>query len=55
MPDQPTPEQIDDQLNLAARSEAEGRSQWPGMTYEQGVSAALRWATGQSDEVPMEE
>lgn len=29
-------------------------SQWPGMTYEQGVDAALRWALGGSDH-PMDE
>lgn len=33
----------------------EGRgSRWPGMSYEQGVEAALLWVTGQTDENPME-
>lgn len=30
-------------------------SQWPGMTYEQGVDNALRWAAGLSDENPMDD
>lgn len=32
-----------------------GASKWPGMTYEQGVSAALRWVTGDDDTAPMDE
>lgn len=30
-------------------------SRWPGMTYEQGVDNALRWAAGESDDDPMED
>jgi hypothetical protein len=40
-------EQIDKAL------ENDGR--YPGMTYEQGVDAALRWAIGHADEPPMED
>lgn len=47
--------EIDEAINQAVEQEDEGGSKWPGMTYEQGVSAALRWATGQSDEHPMAE
>jgi hypothetical protein len=52
----PTQEQIDEQIDKAIDKamESEGRSRWPGMTYEQGVDAALRWATGASDEAPMD-
>lgn len=32
-----------------------GTSQWPGMTYEQGVEAALSWAVGRNDDDPMED
>jgi hypothetical protein len=32
----------------------DGRSGVPGMTYEEGVEAALRWALGDSDDDPME-
>jgi hypothetical protein len=31
------------------------RSKWPGMTYEQGVDAALRWALEWDDQNPMED
>lgn len=30
-------------------------SNFPGMSYEQGVDAALRWALGDTDERPMSE
>lgn len=49
----PTQEQIDEAINQATEQEDEGGSKWPGMTYEQGVSAALRWASGETDEHPM--
>lgn len=32
----------------------EGKSKWPGMSYEQGVEAALDWVLGERDESPME-
>jgi hypothetical protein len=51
----PTQEEIDEQVNLAQDQEEKGGSQWPGMTYEQGVSAALLWVTGNSPTKPMEE
>lgn len=47
--------EIDEAINQAVEQEDEGGTKWPGMSYEQGVSAALRWATGQSDEHPMAE
>jgi hypothetical protein len=34
---------------------ASGASKWPGMSFEQGVDAALRWVLGWSDEPPMED
>lgn len=46
-------QEIDDQINTAC--ERPGLSLWPGMTYEQGVDAALRWVTGESDDRPMED
>lgn len=49
----PTQDEIDEQVNLAV--DTEDRSRWPGMSYEAGVSAALRWATGESDQAPMDE
>jgi predicted secreted Zn-dependent protease len=48
-----TKEEIDNQLNLAADQEEKGGSQYPGMTYEQGVQAALLWVTEKYDETPL--
>jgi len=50
-----TDEEIDDVLNKCAEAADRGKSSWPGMSYEQGVEAALTWATGQSDDNPMDE
>lgn len=32
-----------------------GASKWPGMSYEQGVSNALRWVLGDEETAPMED
>lgn len=32
---------------------AEGRSNYPGMTYEQGIHDALAWLTGDREEPPL--
>lgn len=29
-----------------------GGSRFPGMTFEEGIAAALRWALGDTDEIP---
>lgn len=51
-----TANEIADQEGEAAAQEAENApSQWPGMTYEQGVSAALRWVLGDTDDKPMDD
>lgn len=39
----PTQQEIYDVLNKCAEHEDEGVSIYPGMSYEQGVAAALRW------------
>jgi hypothetical protein len=49
-----TQKEIDDVLNKAADGIDKG-SRWGGMSYEQGVDAALRWITGETDENPMED
>jgi hypothetical protein len=46
--------EVDEQLNLAVEGVNNG-SRWPGMSYEQGVEAALEWATGQTEDKPTEE
>lgn len=43
MKEPPTQKQIDAVLNWCDEAEDEGRSHYPGMTYEQGVAAAIRW------------
>lgn len=50
----PSDIEIRAELDLAEDQNMEGNSQWPGMTYEQGVAATLRWISGDSDERPME-
>lgn len=49
-----TDSEIDDVLNDANDSIDEGTSRWPGMTYEQGVAAALNWIAN-DDDAPFEE
>jgi hypothetical protein len=48
-------DEINAQLNTAAAWEDSGGSSVPGMTYEQGVAAALKWLIGDSDEWPIAE
>lgn len=50
-----TQAEIDEVLNEALESEENGRTRWPGMTYEQGVAAALYWVTGNVEDSPMAE
>lgn len=46
---------IDNVLNMAVAWEDHGGSAVRGMTYEQGVIAAIRWITGDSEDSPIEE
>ena len=48
----PSDEDIADVMSRAA--DADGSTQWPGMTYEQGVENALRWVLEGGDN-PMED
>lgn len=41
----PSQSEIDDVLNQCAEASDSG-SRWPGMSYEQGVEAAIRWMQG---------
>ncbi len=45
--DAPSDEEIDDVLNGCMKAENSGSSKWPGMRYEQGVVAAIRWMRGE--------
>lgn len=48
-------EEFDDVINTAYEIKDEVGSKWPGMSYEDGVIAALEWAKGERDEHPFEE
>lgn len=43
MPDQ---SEIDDVLNQCAEAADNGVSKYPGMSYEQGIEAAICWLQG---------
>jgi hypothetical protein len=49
-----TDDEVSEQMNLAIEGVDRG-TRWPGMSYEQGVDAALSWVTGQTDDAPMSE
>lgn len=51
----PTDDEINEQVTEAMTAQEEGSSRWPGMSYEQGVETALRWALGDDDIPPMED
>lgn len=48
-------DKIRDQRDAAQDQVIEGRSRWPGMTYEQGVDNALSWVLEETEDGPMEE
>ncbi len=49
-----TQKEIDDLEGRCAEAEAEG-SAYPGMTYEQGILAALRWLVDAEEPDPMDD
>lgn len=44
---------IDAVLNKCAEQEDDGGSQYPGMSYEQGVKAGIEWLTNSGSESPL--
>ena len=40
-----TEEEIDDLLNDVTEQQDAGSSKYPGMTYEEGIAAAIDWLT----------
>lgn len=50
----PTEDDAYSVLNTCMEREDEGTSAFPGMTYEQGVAAALRWCLGEGEN-PLED
>lgn len=49
----PTENEINNVLNECLEREDLGGSKYPGMTYEQGVKAAIEWLQGYGEN-PME-
>lgn len=55
--DQPTKKEIEAIIDQCSDLENSNESMYPGMTYEQGVKAALEWRDGnygQFNESPLE-
>lgn len=50
----PSENEIDEVLEACIEAEESGESKYPGMTYEQGVTAGIRWMQGRSDH-PMDD
>lgn len=50
----PNDKEMEDTL-WSARESGDTGSKFPGMTYEQGVAAALEWALGETNTNPMED
>lgn len=51
----PGDKEIDEVLNRCADAENDGRSEYPGMTYEQGLRVGIEWVLGIGDEPPFED
>lgn len=49
-----TQKEIDDLLNRCVDSENEGSSEYPGMTYEQGIRAGIEWLLGETNDYPFD-
>lgn len=47
-------EEIDELINQCVDSEETGESKYHGMTYEQGIKAALEWVQGYGEH-PLED
>ncbi len=45
--------EIDDVIDKCTEQISKGGSQWAGMSYEEGVRAALDWIVGNSEDNPM--
>jgi hypothetical protein len=45
----PSRNEIDEVLNWCAEADEAGGSAYPGMSYEQGVAAGLRWLLGEAE------
>lgn len=50
----PSDSQIEEQMHIATEAMDEG-SNYPGMSFEEGVEAALMWVLGIIDTPPLED
>jgi len=50
-----TEDEIAEVENRAAESAGKGRSVYPGMSYEEGIDAVLRWLFNPDEDPPFEE
>lgn len=50
-----TEKEINDLLQTTEDHENDGTAQFPGMTYEMGITAGIRWLLGETDDHPMDE
>lgn len=50
-----TEQEIWDLLGQCTDAEVTGASRYPGMSYEQGIKAAIEWITGDTDDHPIYE
>lgn len=48
-----TEQEIWDLLNQCMDSENTGASNYPSMSYEQGIKAAIEWITGDTNDHPI--
>lgn len=47
--------EINDLINECAEADDTGISKFPGMSYEQGIRAAIEWITGETKDHPLED
>lgn len=50
-----TEQEIWDLLSQCLDTENSGSSNYPGMSYEQGIKAAIEWITGETEDHPINE
>ena len=49
----PTKTEIEQVIDECFEHECEGTTKCPGMSYEEGVIAALNWVSGETDDSPI--
>lgn len=49
-----TEAEVDELINRCVESEVSGCSEYPGMTYEQGIRAGIEYLTGETDDYPFD-